>query len=405
MHEMLPRAGAPMKRRIRMRAILGSVLVSCCALAARSPAQDQTSYVYDELGRLISACDVGQSKLKTYQFDPAGNRTNFSLTSNSCGPTTFAIGDATAVAEGSSLTFTVTRSGNLAPTHAVSYATANGTATSGSDYTAIAATVLTFTAGQASKTVTIATINDRVYENNETALVNLTNPTNGATISDSQGSGTINNDDAAPSFTISNASATAGSALSFTVTKTGSTALSHSVNYATANGTAIAGTHYKAKSGTLTFTSGQTSQAVSVNTTSGSVPSGSSKGMVVNLSSATNGATIADSQGSGTINAPANNPPVAVNDSVSGSYQVWDVVPVYVRINDSDPDGDSLTVTAVSCVSSGCTASIAAGGTHITIRGSTVGNKTVNYTISDGRGGADTAQATAGYFDDSCQFC
>lgn len=387
----------------RIDALIGASLFSLLAQMAPSMAQNQASYSYDELGRLVTACDVGQSKLKSYAYDPAGNRENFSLSSNSCGPTIFSIGNATAVAEGTSLSFTVARTGNLSATNAVNYGTANGTATSGSDYTTASGT-LTFTIGQTSKVVTVATTNDTAYENNETVLVNLSIPTNGATISDGQGSGTINNNDAAPSFTISDASATAGSALSFTVTKTGSTALSHSVNYATANGTAVAGTHYTAKSGTLTFTSAQTSQTISVATTAGSVTSGS-KAMVVNLSAATSGATIADSQGSGTINAPANNPPVAVNDTVSGSYEIWDVVPVYVRTNDSDPDGDTLTVTATSCVSSGCTASIAGGGTHITVRGSTIGNKTVNYTISDGRGGTDAAQATVGYFDDSCALC
>lgn len=217
------------------------------------------------------------------------------------------IGNAS-VNEGGALSFTVTKSGSTALTHAVNYATANGTGVAGTHYTAKSGTV-SFSSAETSKTVTVTTINDGVYNVNKTVLVNLTNPTNNATVSDSQGSGTIVNIQAAPAFSIGNASAVAGDPLTFTVTKSGPTALSHSVNYATANGTATAGTHYTATSGTLTFTAGQTSKTVSVATANGSVTYGSpSKSMVVNLSSATSGASIADGQGAGTISGPAENP-------------------------------------------------------------------------------------------------
>jgi len=385
-------------RRLFLAVASVSIFVST---APASYAQDQVDFGYDDLGRLISVCHINSGQLDTFQYDPAGNRKAVSAAANSCGPSSFSVGNATAVAEGGTLSFVVTRSGWATQSQSVSYATANGSASSGSDYTP-ASGMLTFAIGDTSKAITVSTTNDTVYENNETVLLNLSSPTNGATVSIAQGSGTINNNDAAPAFSISDAtSVTAGSSLNFTVTKSGSTALSHSVNYATANGTAIAGTHYTAASGTLTFTSGQTSQIITIATIAAF---SGTKNLFVNLSSPTSGASIADGQGAGAIT--GNYAPVAVNDTVNGAYIVFDSVPVYVRANDSDPDGDPITVTAASCVSSGCGVTIQGGGTHISVRGNTAGTKTVNYTISDGKGGADTATATVGIFEnDPCPLC
>ncbi|WP_308238199.1 Calx-beta domain-containing protein [Phenylobacterium sp. J367] len=91
------------------------------------------------------------------------------------------------------LTFTVTRSG---PTQAftVDYATADGTASAGSDYTATSGQ-LSFAAGEMSKTVAVTVFGDTVIEAHETLFLNLANPTNGATLGDAQGVGTIRNDD------------------------------------------------------------------------------------------------------------------------------------------------------------------------------------------------------------------
>ena len=106
------------------------------------------------------------------------------------------ISDAT-ITEGNSgsrvLTFTVTRTGGTAAFN-VSYATASGTATSGSDFLSQSGT-LSFGANVNSRTISITILGDTVQEANETFVVNLSSPTNGATISDAQGLGTINDDD------------------------------------------------------------------------------------------------------------------------------------------------------------------------------------------------------------------
>jgi hypothetical protein len=80
----------------------------------------------------------------------------------------------------------------------VDFATADGTATvADSDYIA-ASDTLTFGPGETEKTVTVRVKGDRTAEPDETFFVNLTNATGGATILDTQGVGTILNDDGDP---------------------------------------------------------------------------------------------------------------------------------------------------------------------------------------------------------------
>ncbi|MEN2284491.1 MBG domain-containing protein, partial [Algoriphagus sp. SE2] len=95
------------------------------------------------------------------------------------------------------LTFTVSLS-QAAPVGGatVDFATSNGTATAGSDYTAIGTTTLSFFAGESSKTVDISIISDETVEFDETLTLTLSNPTGtGVIIGDATGIGTITNDD------------------------------------------------------------------------------------------------------------------------------------------------------------------------------------------------------------------
>lgn len=202
--------------------------------------------------------------------------------------------------EGSSITFTVTRTGTPVGVETIDYATSSGTATSGTDFTAASGT-LTFQISDTSKTFAVSTTQDTTYEGNETLTATLANLVGGASITNATRTGTINENDTAPSFAINNSSATEGSSITFTVTKTGTTALSHDINYASSSGTATSGTDFTATSGALTFTSGQTTRTFTVATTNDSAAE-SNETLNITLSSATNGATISDSSGVGTIN-------------------------------------------------------------------------------------------------------
>jgi hypothetical protein len=92
-------------------------------------------------------------------------------------------------------TFTVTRSGGTAAFD-VNFATADNSATvAGGDYVAKSGT-LHFDAGVNTQTISVTINGDTQVEFKEAFLVNLSGATNGATISDGQGIGTITNDDA-----------------------------------------------------------------------------------------------------------------------------------------------------------------------------------------------------------------
>jgi probable HAF family extracellular repeat protein len=90
-------------------------------------------------------------------------------------------------------TFTVQLSAAAASTVSVNFATANGTAAAGSDYTATSGT-LVFNAGETTRSVIVSVIGDRTREGDETFTVNLSGAT-GATIFDASGTGVIRNDD------------------------------------------------------------------------------------------------------------------------------------------------------------------------------------------------------------------
>ena len=191
-------------------------------------------------------------------------------------PISLTINDVT-ITEGNSGTtnavFTVSLSSAASTVVSVDYATANGTATAGTDYTAIPpTTTLTFNPGETSKTITVAVNGDNQVESNETFFVNLSNlQTNGSnvTLADSQGQGTINNDDSA-SISISDVTITEGNSGTtnavFTVTLSNPVDTAITLDYATADGTATTTDNdYTAIAATpLIFNAGETSKTITV---------------------------------------------------------------------------------------------------------------------------------------------
>ncbi len=85
----------------------------------------------------------------------------------------------------------------------------------------------------------------------------------------------------------------------------------------------------------------------------------------------------------------ANRPPVAGNDTLTVAMNAAATL-VAVLGNDSDPDNDPLTITAVSTPAHG-TATIGTGGILYTPATGYTGSDSFTYTISDGRGGTATA--------------
>jgi hypothetical protein len=186
---------------------------------------------------------------------------------------TISISDAPAVTEGNSGTtfagFTVSLSAASGKTVTVLASTANGTATSPADYTAITNQLITFLPGETSKPLNVSVAGDTLDEaDNDTFFVNLSSPSNATTL-DAQGQGNITDDDALPAISISDVTVTEGNsgtiAAVFTVTLSPASGRNVTLNYATANGTATAGSDFTAIASTpLTFTPGQTSKTISV---------------------------------------------------------------------------------------------------------------------------------------------
>ena len=214
----------------------------------------------------------------------------------------YRINDVT-VTEGQTATFTVTRSGEnnqLRRSTSVRFATQNGTAVSGQDYTSRSGT-LNFDRNVTTATISVTTLNNSTPEPTETFNVNLSNPSRGS-IRDGLGVGTILDDDAVvqPSITIGDVTVTEGQTANFTVSLSAASTQTVTVVASTANGSAVAPGDFTARSNvTITFPAGSTSQTFAVTTVNDTLVE-QTETFTVNLIGATN-ATIGDAQGVGTI--------------------------------------------------------------------------------------------------------
>ena len=187
------------------------------------------------------------------------------------------INDVAVSEDGGSLVFTVTLAedaldpgGNPSPV-TIGYQTVDGTAIAGQDYTATSGTITFDVVSDGGpptldkiKTITVPITNENDFEPNETFTVQLIDPA-GVCIQDGVGQGTINNDDVQPTVNILDASAAeAAGTMSFTVELSAKSSQVISMNYATSDDSAIAGTDYVAKNGTLNFPAGTTSDTITI---------------------------------------------------------------------------------------------------------------------------------------------
>jgi len=165
--------------------------------------------------------------------------------------------------------FTVSLSAASTQTVSVNYSTSDGTAkVSDNDYVAASGT-LVFLPGETHKVIPVSVIGDTRFEPNETFTVSLSAPSN-AQIATNSALGTILNDDAQPTISISGTSRAEGNSgqtpFVFTVSLSSASAQTVSVNYTTEDGFAtVADQDYVATSGTLIFAPGETSKTITVN--------------------------------------------------------------------------------------------------------------------------------------------
>ncbi len=256
--------------------------------------------------------------------------------------------DSPSVAEGdntaATLTFTVSLSPASGKTVTVSYADRlTGTATSGVDYTALTAGTLTFNPGDTSKTIGVTVTGDTTDETDETVVLRLSSATNatltgGAATLDA--TGTIEDNDAAPTLAIDNPSVAEGdntaATLTFTVSLSPASGKTVTVSYADRlTGTATSGVDYTAlTAGTLTFNPGDTSKTIGV-TVTGDTTDETDETVVLRLSSATN-ATLTG--GAATLDA-------------TGTIEDNDAAPTLAIDSPSVAEGDNTAATLTFTVS------------------------------------------------------
>src|SRR5262249_2901702 len=155
---------------------------------------------------------------------------------------------------------------------------------------------------------------DTSDEPDETFTVNLTSPVN-AQIADSQGVGTIRDDDPLPVLSVADVSTAEGQSgtktLTFTATLSAPSGQTVAFTYTTANGTAAAGSDYVAKSGSVSFFPGTTSQTISITVNGDTVAEGDET-FFLDITGVTN-ATLGDGEAVGTL---LEDDSLRVNDAV-----------------------------------------------------------------------------------------
>ncbi len=220
---------------------LSAGLISSPVGGAPDPDNDVDN---DDNGDPVSGFGVAsQAITMAYGAEPNGAdlNTNNTLDFGFQTPTTVTIGDRT-LAEGTgggptAFNFTVTRSDNNAA-FSLTVNTAGGTATSGTDFTAISGGTVSFTAGgNLMETVTVNVTHDNIVEADETFTVVLSGPPNGIALSDDTGLGTINNDDVAVVTLTGGTSQNEGTSFVFTATLNNPVQGGFTIAYATNDGT------------------------------------------------------------------------------------------------------------------------------------------------------------------------
>ena len=182
-------------------------------------------------------------------------------------------------------------------------ATANGTATAGSDYAARSLTNQTILAGQLSKPFVVNVTGDTTFEQNETFTATASAVTGPVTVLDGSATATVLNDEG-PTLSINDVWLTEGNAgtklMTFVVTLSQVAAVPVSFKLATAPGLASAGSDYVHRAAaTYSIPAGETTFPFAV-TINGDAAVETNDTFFVNLTAPTN-ATIADAQGVGTI--------------------------------------------------------------------------------------------------------
>ncbi|HVF79346.1 MAG TPA: Calx-beta domain-containing protein [Solirubrobacteraceae bacterium] len=173
--------------------------------------------------------------------------------------------DARATESAGSLTFTITRQAGLAaPAVTIAFSAQDASAVAPADFLAVSGTrtfPFSLLGGSQHVTVTVPVTRDALDEDDETLRLVIS----GSGVSDGEGIGTIEDDDAAPALSVGDATPAAeGASAAFTIALSKASGRAVSVTYATVDGSATAAQDYDARSARVTIPAGSTTAAVAV---------------------------------------------------------------------------------------------------------------------------------------------
>ena len=269
------------------------------------------------------------------------------------------------------MVFTVTLSGTSSDEVTVAYATSNGSAISGTDYTAASGT-LTITTGNTTGTITVATGNDSTDEPNEDFTMTLSGQSANAGLgSMSSATGTITDNDAEPSVSIDDASGDEGDDVVFTVTLSPASGKQVTVQYSASvesGDSAVSGDFTTVSGGTLTIAAGDTTGTLTITTTEDTVAEGDET-FTVELTSAANATlgTLGTATAQGTIVDDEATPSLSIANAsaTEGSAVVFTVTL-------SGTSSDDVTVAYATSDGSATTSTTAVGGADYTAASGTL---------------------------------
>jgi hypothetical protein len=276
---------------------------------------------------------------------------------------------------------------NYTPASSVSvdYSTSDGTATSGSDYTAVATTTLTFVAGEYSKSVSVSVTDDAVSESNEDFSINLASPSVGLNLgTNTSYTHRIEDNDNTRKIYFSAASSNGSeSTTSVSVTVEISSAdgsNSTTVDYSVTGGSASgSGTDYTLADGTATVSAGNTTTTIDFTVNNDALDE-DNETIIIKLSNANNAnlSTTNPIEHTYTINDDDATPTIYFTNTSSSGTEATATANIEVKLSAASSKDISVSFSASGTATSGTDYSISTSS-PITI---TAGNTTKNIAIS-----------------------
>ena len=298
------------------------------------------------------------------------------------------VADGEADEDAGEIGFAVTLDGPSGSGVTVNYATADPSmgpaAAAGTDYERVSGT-LTFVPGDVSRAVRVPLLDDSLDEPDEAFALMLTD-LRGATLGRGSALGTIRDDDEPPALSVADASGDEDvGALAFAVALSAASGTRVSASYATADGTAMAGSDYTAAMGTLEFAPGEVSKTILVEILDDSAHEADEETFELTLSGLVN-VTAADVSATGTIRDDDLAPPTLAGELPAALLCVGGV-PLELELEDYF-NGDELRFSAVPSAPAVATAVLE--GSRLTVA-----------PVSEGEGSVLVTAANDAGFDES----